>query len=148
MSCVLEAPCDQVFAAWTDPRHLARWWGPKGLETKTDSIDVRAGGAWLYSVTGPDGAEYPNRIHYRKVEASKRLQYLHDSGEDDDPSQFQVTVQFEGRGERTKLSMTLLFLSADECARAKAFAVEGGRQTIARLDAYVTGGAATSNSLR
>ncbi|HNI05297.1 MAG TPA: SRPBCC domain-containing protein [Flavobacteriales bacterium] len=25
---IIAAPCERVFAAWTDPAQLASWWGP------------------------------------------------------------------------------------------------------------------------
>ena len=41
-----DAPRDLVFAAFTDPKHLAQWWGPNGFTTTTSSFEFRAGGMW------------------------------------------------------------------------------------------------------
>jgi uncharacterized protein YndB with AHSA1/START domain len=45
-----------VFEAWTDPKHLAHWWGPNGFSLTTHSFDFRAGGVWRFIMHGPTGA--------------------------------------------------------------------------------------------
>lgn len=52
---VFDAPRDLVFSAWTNPRHLAQWWGPNGFTTTTHSFEFRAGGGVL-SCTGQTAA--------------------------------------------------------------------------------------------
>ena len=53
-----DAPRDLVFAAFTDPSHLAQWWGPNGFKTTTLSFDMRPGGVWRFVMHGPDGRDY------------------------------------------------------------------------------------------
>jgi uncharacterized protein YndB with AHSA1/START domain len=43
---VFDAPRQLVFKLWTEPEHLARWWGPRGFTTISSRIDVRPGGLW------------------------------------------------------------------------------------------------------
>jgi uncharacterized protein YndB with AHSA1/START domain len=50
---VFDAPHKLVFAAWTDPTHLAQWWGPDGFTTTTHAFDFRAGGVWRFVMHGP-----------------------------------------------------------------------------------------------
>ena len=52
---VFDAPRELVFEAFTDVKHLARWWGPGGFTTTTHAIDVRPGGVWRFVMHGPDG---------------------------------------------------------------------------------------------
>ena len=59
MSRVIDAPRELVFAAWSDPSHLPRWFGPKGFKIETFEIDVREGGVWRFNMGGPDGTVYP-----------------------------------------------------------------------------------------
>lgn len=68
-----DAPRKLVFQVWTDPRHLARWWGPRGFTTTIHEMDVKAGGAWRYSMRGPDGNEYPFNGRYVEVVEPERL---------------------------------------------------------------------------
>ena len=68
----------------------------------------------------------------------ERLAYDHDSGVDDDPQAFKVTVTFNENGGGTEVVLRSLFGTAAQCAAVKRFgAVEGGRQTLAKLGAYL-----------
>lgn len=52
------APRELVFEAFTQVRHLSRWWGPEGFSTTTRSFEFRVGGAWDFVMHGPDGTDY------------------------------------------------------------------------------------------
>ena len=58
----IDAPRDLVFEAWTDPIHIARWFGPTGFTTTVHEMDVRPGGIWRFIMHGPDGTDYDNRV--------------------------------------------------------------------------------------
>lgn len=73
-------PREAVFAALTDPDRLARWWGPAGFHNRFEHCDLRPGGAWRYTMVGPDGTEYPNESRFTVVEAPARLVIEHLSG--------------------------------------------------------------------
>jgi len=137
---VVHAPRDLVFEVWTDPAHIANWWGPNGFTTTIHAMDVRPNGLWSFIMHGPDGTDYPNRIVYEEVVRPERLVYTHTSDDEDDPGQFRVTVTFEEHGADTKITLRTTFKSAE--ARDKiveeVHAIEGGQQTLARLDVYVT----------
>lgn len=136
---VFDAPRELVFAAWTEPKHVAQWWGPNGFTNTIHEMDVRPGGVWRLVMHGPDGTDYPNKIVYSEVVKPERLVYTHGSGEEADPGQFRVTVTFADRGGKTVLTMRSLFESA--AARDKVVkefhAIEGGNQTLDRLGAYL-----------
>jgi len=69
------APRELVWLAWTDPNHVGRWWGPAGFTTTTHSMDFRPGGSWRYTMHGPDGRDYGNRIDYIEIVKPSRLIY-------------------------------------------------------------------------
>ncbi len=46
MTRIFDAPRELVFKAWTNPEHVAQWWGPKGFTNPVCELDVRPGGAW------------------------------------------------------------------------------------------------------
>ena len=134
-----DAPRDLVFKAWTDPKHVAEWWGPNGFTNTIIEMNVRPGGVWRFIMHGPDGTDYPNRTVFHEVVEPERLVYTHDSDIDDDPDGFHVTVTFEARGHKTIVTMRALLKSVEACVKAKAFgAVEGGKQTLERFAEYVT----------
>ncbi len=137
---VLDAPRDLVFAVWSDPKHLAQWWGPNGFTTTTHSMDFRPGGVWLFVMHGPDGQDYDNRITYDEIVKPERLVYHHGGGEDVEPVQFRSTVTFEDLGRnRTRLTLHAVFPSAAERDRViKEYGADKGAvQTLSRLADYV-----------
>jgi uncharacterized protein YndB with AHSA1/START domain len=139
ISRLLNAPRELVFEAWTDPKHLAHWYGPNGFTITTENIDVKAGGEWKFIMHGPDGRDYPNKIIFTEVLKPERLVYHHAGDADTEPVSFHVTVTFEKSGEQTQLTMTSVFASAEELDRVNREygAIEGGQQTITRLAAYL-----------
>jgi len=70
---VFDAQRDIVYAAWTEPRHMAHWWGPREFTTPACEMDVRPGGAYRVVMRGADGVEYPITGIYREVVKSERL---------------------------------------------------------------------------
>lgn len=138
---VFDAPRELVFDAWTDARHVAHWWGPRGFTTTTREMDVRPGGRWRFIMHGPDGTEYDNVIVYAEVVRPERLVYDHGDadGEKEVAPAFRVTARFDEHERGTRLTFRLLFPTA-EARRATVDygAVEGGNQTMDRLGEYVS----------
>lgn len=133
-----DAPRELVWKAWSDPKHLDKWWGPNGFVNETFSMEFRAGGSWRYVMHGPDGKDWQNLIHYDEIVPNERIVYRHGETEAEGPHCFHVTVTFEDAGARTKVTMRSLFPTADACAAVKKFgAVEGGQQTLARLAGHL-----------
>ncbi len=136
---LIDAPRELVFEAFTDQKHVGHWFGPDGFTTATRSMDVRPGGKWIFVMHGPDGTDWPNVVPYEEVTPPKRLVYLH--GDDKEPDMFHTTVTFDDEGGKTALTMRAVFktAAAREFVVRERGAIEGGKQTIARLDAYVRG---------
>jgi uncharacterized protein YndB with AHSA1/START domain len=55
---ILDAPRELVFKAWTEPKHLAQWWGPRGFSNPVCKLDLRVGGAILIHMCAPDGTRW------------------------------------------------------------------------------------------
>lgn len=127
---VFDAPRDLVFRMWTDPVHIAQWWGPNGFTNTIYRMDVRPGGSWEFVMHGPDGRDYKNHIRYDEVVRPERLVYTHLSG-----PVFVATVDFTDQGEKTAVRVSMVFESAELRNRvATEFgAVEGLQQTLTKL---------------
>lgn len=139
-----DAPRERVFAAWTDPAHLARWFGPRGFTTTTHEADIREGGVWRYTMHGPDGTDYPNRMRYLEITRPARIVYDHDDDGHDDPAPFHVVVTFEEEGGRTRLVSRMRFATTEERETKVRFgAVELGYQTMERLERWLREAAAS-----
>ncbi len=66
------APREAVFRAWTDPKALAAWFGPDGVQTRKVEIDPRPGGRFSLEMYESDGI-YPVAGVYREVAPPERL---------------------------------------------------------------------------
>ncbi len=135
---VFDAPRELVFKMWTDPKHIAQWWGPKGFTSTIHEMDVKPGGVWRFVMHGPDGVDYQNKVVYLEIVKPERIVYSHVSG-----PQFQMTVTFAqdgGKdGDKTRLTAQMLFDSAAQRDQTvKQFgAVEGLHQTLGCLQEYL-----------
>ena len=141
MSRVIDAPRDLVFEAWSDPKHLPQWFGPKGFKIETFEIDIRVGGVWRFNMIGPDGTVYPNRMRFLRIERPHLIEMYHGVDEDEDSSMFRFTVTFaEQANGKTVLMMRQLAASTEQREHMIGFgAVEYGYQTLDKLAAYVGG---------
>lgn len=69
---LFDAPRDLVWQCWTDPAHLAVWWGPANVTNKS-SIDLKPGGKWDQIMLGPSGEEYPMRASMLEIIEGQKL---------------------------------------------------------------------------
>ena len=136
---VVKAPRVLVFNAWTDPVHLEHWYGPDGFVTKTISLEFPFGGKWKFTMTGPDGTVFTNLVVYKEITPVERI--VHDHGEREGHVMFEATITFVETDGATLITMRSLFLTkeARDLVVEKFGAIEGGEQTLARLDEYVKG---------
>jgi uncharacterized protein YndB with AHSA1/START domain len=139
LSRLLNAPCELVFAAWTDPTQVVQWWGPRGFTTTSHEMSVTPGGVWRFVMHGPDGRDYKNKIIFTEVVKPERLVYRHAGEGEHEDVRFHVTVTFQAQGRKTLLTMRSLFATAQERDEVvtKYGAVEGGKQTLERLAEHV-----------
>ncbi|MGE3388276.1 MAG: SRPBCC family protein [Bdellovibrionales bacterium] len=134
---VYDAPLKTVWQAWTDPKQVAKWWGPRGFTLTTHSKDLRTGGHWNYTMHGPDGTDYPNKTKYLEVEEYSRLVYDH-GGNDDRPPLFRVTVLFTETRGKTKMEMSMALATPEAAVETKKFIKKaGGDSTWDRLAEYL-----------
>jgi uncharacterized protein YndB with AHSA1/START domain len=70
---VFDAPRALVWKAWTDPKMMAQWFGPRGFTNPVCELDVRAGGSLRIVMRGPDGSDYRMKGVFREVVPLERL---------------------------------------------------------------------------
>ena len=142
ISRVIDAPPELVFEAFTEVRHLSRWWGPEGFTTTTRAFEFRAGGEWDFVLHGPDGTDYQEWISWTEIAPPERIALLHGESRDD-PNTFETVLTFAPDGpdgSLTRIEMRTVFPTKElrDEAVEKYHAIEGGRQTLGNLAAYVT----------
>ena len=69
----LNASPEAVYAAWTDPKKIAHWFGPEGIETLRTQADARVGGDFRIVMRSPDGEEHDVSGVYREVVPNEKL---------------------------------------------------------------------------
>ena len=133
---VFDAPRELVWKAWTDPKHLARWWGPKGFTNPVCEADVRVGGAWHIVMRMFDGNEFPCGGVYKEVVKPERLVFTNDALDKEGNPIIEglTTVTFAEEGGKTKLTLRTRGTAAVEYANAYLKGMEiGWTQSLERL---------------
>jgi uncharacterized protein YndB with AHSA1/START domain len=97
---VFDAPRELVWKAWTDPKYVMQWWGPKGFTSPACKMDVRVGGKSLLCMKTPDGYEGWNAIEYHEIVLHEKIvssMYFSDSeGNKIDPEQLGMEPAIDG----------------------------------------------------
>ncbi|MEF3049251.1 SRPBCC domain-containing protein [Pseudotabrizicola sp. L79] len=133
MTQVVQATPAQIWACWTDPDLLPRWFGPKGHRCVTHEIDLRQGGHWLFDMIGPAGEVYPNLHRYDLYLPQTRLEYrLFDPRSDDLHAEAEVTLTPVAGGCRVTLEMTFPSRTIRDAA-VNFGAVELGQTSLQKL---------------
>lgn len=110
------APRELVWKAWTDPKHLAHWWGPKGMTVTVHKVDLRPGGVFHYSITMSDGFTFWGKFVYHEIAPPEKLVFVTSFSDEnqgitthpmapDWPQETLSTVLFTERNGKTTLSM-------------------------------------------
>ncbi len=105
---VFDAPRELVFKAWTDPKHLANWWGPRGYTLPEHIMDFRPGGAYRFRMRPPDGPDVLWYGVYREIVPPERLALtcsIDDADGKPISSETLLTLAFEEHEGKTKLTL-------------------------------------------
>jgi uncharacterized protein YndB with AHSA1/START domain len=163
---VFSAPRDLVFKAWTEPEHMARWWGPRICTCPVCEMDVRPGGAYRIVMRMPDTVEYPVTGIFREVVKPERIVMTldctghpaawHDlvkpnrEKADVNPAGILVaTVTFDETDGWTKLTVRIRFDSVEiRDAMLKMGMNEGWSQSLDRLQENLAAAKSESNACR
>ena len=68
---VFDAPRELVWQAWTDPKMMAQWFGPRGFTSSVPQLEPRVGGALRIVMHGPDGNDYPMKGVFTESESTR-----------------------------------------------------------------------------
>ncbi|MFA6262772.1 MAG: SRPBCC domain-containing protein [Bacteroidia bacterium] len=132
-SRVLDATPAQAFAAFAAPQRLALWWGPKGFTNTFDQFDLRPGGAWRFTMHGPDGSDYVNESRFVEIVPGERVVFEHLS-----QHWFEMTIGFEAQpGGRTRVSWRMVFDSVQHRDQIAEFVIPANEQNLDRLEAHL-----------
>lgn len=125
---ILNATRERVFKAWTDPIHLANWWGPKDFRNTFDVFEPKPSGAWQFTMHGPDGTDYKNESEFVEVSAGK-IVFDHIT-----PPKFRMITTLEDQPGKTKIIFRQVFDDVEDCRKLKKFLPEANEQNMDRLE--------------
>src|SRR6476469_6883036 len=111
MTRVFDAPRQMVFAAFSKPELLKRWFGPRGWSLVVCEVDFSVGGGFRFVLRGPDGRDMGMGGVYREIAPPERS--VHMESFDDYPGESQVTAVFTEQGGKTTLTATVLYPSRE-----------------------------------
>src|SRR5436190_3386350 len=111
---VFSASPREIFGAFENPECLAKWWGPNGFTNTFEQFEFKPGGRWVFTMHGPNGANYANESVFGEIQAGSRIVIEHVSA-----PRFTLTVTLTPRGEHTHLRWDQQFESAEMADRMR-----------------------------
>jgi uncharacterized protein YndB with AHSA1/START domain len=139
---VFDAPRELVFMMWTDPEHMAQWWGPQGFTNPVCEMDVRVGGAIRIHMRGPDGVVHPMTGTFREIVSPERLVFtaVAEDQAGNPLLEALTTVTFAERGGKTTLTVHARAVGLAPVASQMLAGMDAGwTQSLERLAALVAG---------
>jgi uncharacterized protein YndB with AHSA1/START domain len=119
---IFDAPPELVWKAWSDPKMVTHWWGPKGFAAPFAELDFRVGGKWLFAMQSPDyndgkplwsTGEYKEIVPFERIvltdcfadEKGNVVPASHYGLDAEVALETLITVTFEDLGGKTKLTL-------------------------------------------
>jgi uncharacterized protein YndB with AHSA1/START domain len=134
---VFDAPRALVWQAWTDPKMLAQWFGPRGFNSRVPELDPRVGGSLRIVMHGPDGNDYPMKGIFREVAAPERLVFSNIAIDNEGKHLLEglTTVTFSEQGGKTKMTLHTYAVGLVPIAKQMLAGMEAGwTQSIDKLE--------------
>lgn len=133
---LLDAPRRLVFKMWTDPEHVARWWGCAGSTVTTFTRDLHPGSEYRIHMRLTDGTDHRVSGVYREVVVPERLAFTW-AWEDADGNRGHetlVTVTFAERGRKTEMTLRQAVFKSTEM---RDMHIDGWTASLDRLADYL-----------
>jgi uncharacterized protein YndB with AHSA1/START domain len=137
-----DAPIEQVWELWSDPRKLERWWGPPGYPATFEKHDLTPGAEVTYFMTGPEGDAW-GMWRVTAVDPPASLEFTDAFADTDgtpiaDMPVITVTVQLTARDGGTRMKMQFAFESREDMEKIVGMGtVDGLQQAVGQMDALL-----------
>ncbi|QSW87336.1 SRPBCC domain-containing protein [Flavobacterium endoglycinae] len=131
---LLKFPIDLVWEVWTNPEHIANWWGPNGFTNTIHKMDFLEDGEWNLTMHGSDGKNYPNKSIFKEIIPFEKIVFEHFN------PHFITTVLFQSQNSETVLDWSLLFDTEemfDIVVKAHK-ADQGQKENLEKLEKYLS----------
>ncbi len=131
-----DAPIALVWEAWTNPHHIAKWWSPKGMETKVLEHEFKVGGKWKYSMPMPNGQEfiaegvYLEIVEFEKIKSRSSFRPMTEDVE--------IESLFEEDGEKTHFTFNVIHQTEEyKIQQEKMGILNGWGSVFTRLEEFL-----------
>ena len=122
-SRAFDVPRDFMFKVWTDPAHMQRWWGPKGVKVTHSKMDLSPGGVYHYCMRTPDGQDMWGIFVYREIVKPERIVFVNSFSNEQGglthhpmmrtwPLEMLSTITFTEQGGKTTVTVRWLPLNS------------------------------------
>jgi len=125
---ILQASPEAVFEAIQSPERLARWWGPEGFSNTFHTFEFKPGGAWVFTMHGPDGTDYPNQSEFLEIVPGALVRIKHVN-----LPHFELSLSLEAAAGGTLVTWVGIFENHTFAERARAFLETANEQNLDRL---------------
>ena len=139
-----DAPVEQVWELWADPRKLERWWGPPTHPATVERHDLALGGEVTYVMTGPEGEQSFGWWRVTAVDALRSLEFTdgfanRDGTPNADTPTTAVQMQLTEQNGRTRMELRFVFASVEHMERLERWgAFDVFPQSVGQMDALLT----------
>ena len=108
-----DAPIKLVWEAWTQPEHIAKWWGPSGMDVQIVEHNFSVGGAWKYIMPMPNGGEFISEGVFKEITEPEKI---HTTAEFRPMTEgVELQALFEAAGEKTNFTFHVIHPTEAYC---------------------------------
>ncbi|PTB95289.1 ATPase [Marivirga lumbricoides] len=127
---ILNFPVEMVYESFSNPAHLAKWWGPEGFTNTIHEFDLKPGGKWVLTMHGPEKGNYENAAVFKKVDPFKLISWTRTS-----KPLFDMEVSFEELSDsQSRIAFKMIFNTMEECEKIRSFAEPKNEENFDKLE--------------
>lgn len=125
-----------VWQVWSQPEHIAQWWGPPGMKTTVVEHNFTVGGHWEYTMIMPDGNPFISEGTYSAIVEPERIETSANFRPMTEGVEMHMT--FEDAGEETHFTFKVIHVTEEYCRQQLEMGFhQGWGSTFDRLQAYL-----------
>ena len=133
---LIDAPIQLVWDAWTQAKHIASWWGPKGMETKILAHDFKVGGAWKFAMKMPNGSDFIADGVYSEIVPPTKL--ITSANFRPMTEGVELQVLLTAQGDKTEFVFHVVHATSEYCQQQEAMGFYNGwGSTFDRLEEFL-----------
>jgi uncharacterized protein YndB with AHSA1/START domain len=129
---IIDEPPEFVFQSFSNPAILAKWWGPSGFTNTFEKFEFSRNGDWIFTMHGPDGANYPNKSLFTEIIPNSLIKIRHDC-----EPYFDLAISLLPDASGTRLTWISDFDNKGFVERLRDFLEGANRQNLERLQTVI-----------